>query len=245
MRRQRACCWAGVLGQGLDTCVGGEPPAGPDWASAAPASGPACPSAPVAESMLYTYVRQPRRARVQQPLQQRRQHAVCQAGRQQNSNGPPLSPALLTRRIKDAADWCCVLELVTSYSQSFNAIHASAAVHSLSSVRPRDLQPVLQHRGWLMLLRSLEAVTAQLPPRNLSNVLLALGRLQQAPQPLMDQLLLATEAAFPRSNAQDLSNCLWALAALRMQPGERFLLAAAERFTVVVMDATPHLESDY
>ena len=182
------------------------------------------------------------KVRMQLPVKHARlQPTVCQAASRPPRHKPSLhlDSTVLTSRIKQSADWRAVLELVASYSQSLDAIRAASALHRLSHVRPQDLHSVLQHRGWALLLRSLETNAARLNPRSLSNVLLALGRLRQAPQPLLDQLLLAAQAGLPSFNAQDLSNALWGLAALRKRPGQPFMLAAEARTADVVPDATP------
>ena len=98
---------------------------------------------------------------------------------------------------------------------------------------------MLQNRGWRLLLAVLEAQIPQLDSQGFGNVLLALGRLEQAPEPLLAKLLPAAQAALPTFLPQHVSNSLLGLAYLSIDPGHAFLVAAAKRFVSVIDSATP------
>ena len=160
-------------------------------------------------------------------------------GSRPSADFPELTSPQLNRRTKLAADWCQVLELVTVYGDGFDEIHAATALHRLSSLQPPGLQQLLRHPAWTLLLGLLEAQVHQLNGHGFASVLLALGRLRQAPRPLLVKLLPAVQAAVPDFVPQQLSNALTGLANMGLQPGQGFLLTAEQRLLQVLPEANP------
>ena len=137
-----------------------------------------------------------------------------------------------------------VLQLVVEHTQHIRPVNAATALHRVAKHRPADLRPVLSHPGWLLLLSLVARHAASFNGQGFGSVLLALGRLKQAPQPLLAQLLPVAQAALPNFKAQELSNLLLGLAYLGHSPGKPFLLAAEQHLLTVLAIASPQAISN-
>ena len=195
---------------------------------------------------LHAAVRQGAPRLVQQ--QPTRQQGVCQAAAR-----PPRPPrrqasgASKEPNGRELNDWIVkapsstqVLQLVVAHGHSCDRVNAATALHRVAAKHnPADRQSVLGHPGWSLLLTAVGAHMHSFKARELGNSLWALGRLRQAPESLLTQLLPAAEAAMPTFKAQELSNTLLGLAHMACVPDAALLLAAEQQLLSVLQDAIP------
>ena len=163
-------------------------------------------------------------------------HPLCQQaalapGRPSTARKPGVRE--LNSRLRYARHWRQLLQLVTAHSRNFDHIHAATALFRLSEIQPAHLAPVLEHPGLSLLLGVLNERVHHLNEQGNVNVLLALGRLKQAPEPLLGTVLRASLACLPTARAQPLCNVLLALAYLQRTPAGGLLPAEARLLTLM------------
>ena len=165
--------------------------------------------------------------------------AICQVGRPIE---PPARPPALKRLrggdpepsaqelngwLKAAGSSNKVLQLVDKHHHLFDAIHSATALSQLAKAPRGEQQAAQQHQAWPVLLITLDSQAEALTARGVSSVVWSLTKLRLQPEParLLDRLLVCAYTLLQQSDAQSLSNLLYAVAAAGRNPGEAFLTA--------------------
>ena len=138
-----------------------------------------------------------------------------------------------------------VLQLVVEHSHHFSTVNAATALHRVvaklasASFGAAERKAVPTHPGWPLLLQVVSKHVESFAPRHHANSLWALGKLAQAPEQLLAELLPVAQAALPTFKAQELSNTLLGLAHIGYVPEQAFLLAAEQQLVKLLPRTNP------
>ena len=154
------------------------------------------------------------------PLSQLALHYAANPGPQQEETGGPL-PRELTSLIKQCGSVAELQELTNQHIGCMNSINISAAMVRLRNLwlgGPNHPLPGVHALEEQLCARAVALISPEFGPRELCNIMHAIGRLPFNPAvaAYVDQFLAAAQPQLPSFNPHDLANMASALAKLHL-----------------------------